>query len=58
MSVRDADTRDLVDELTRRGAMPPCPCGKWKTYVGAWDRDGVTLRCSGCLKAIAKCTCR
>ena len=57
MSARDLTTKELVDELTRRGAMPRCRCGKWKTYVGVWDTDGNTVRCHGCLKAIAKCTC-
>ena len=40
------DTRTLVDELTRRGAMPRCGCGKWRTYLGAYDQDGYTLRCA------------
>lgn len=37
-----------------------CPTcrGKWKTYIGAYDADGLTLRCHGCLRAVAKCTCR
>ena len=56
--LREADTAALVAELTRRGALPPCPCGKWSTYVGSYDADGHTLRCHGCLRAIAKCTCR
>lgn len=53
----DVETRDLVDELTRRGAMPRCNCGKWGTYLGAYDSDGYALRCAGCLRAIARCTC-
>lgn len=58
MSDLDGKTTDeLVDELSRRGALPRCPCGRWRTYVGAYDRDGYTLRCHGCLKAIARCTC-
>jgi len=56
VDLRTADTRDLVDELTRRGAMPRCRCGKYQTYLGAYDHDGYTLRCAGCLKAIARCT--
>lgn len=51
-------TKDLADELARRLAMPLCRCQRWKTYVGAYDGDGYTLRCGGCLRAIAKCTCR
>lgn len=50
-------TEELVDELSRRGALPRCPCGRWQAYVGAYDRDGYTLRRHGCLKAIARCTC-
>jgi len=54
----DKSTQELVDELSRRGDMPRCRCGRWQTYIGAWDADGKTLRCHGCLKAIAKCWCR
>lgn len=50
-------TAELLDELTARGVLPACQCGKWRTYFGAWDQDGYTLRCAGCLKAIAKCRC-
>lgn len=53
-----ATTEELVAELTRRGAMPRCRCQRWKTYLGAYDRDGYTLRCGGCRRAIARCTCR
>jgi hypothetical protein len=56
-NVAAATTDELIDELTRRQALPRCPCGKWRTYIGAYDRDGVTLRCHGCLRAIAHCTC-
>lgn len=49
-------TDDLVAELNRRGTLA-CPCGRWKTYMGAYDADGYTLRCAGCLRAITKCTC-
>lgn len=55
--LRAIDTQALVDELTRRGAMPRCKCGKWETYVGAYDHDGCALRCHGCLLAVARCTC-
>lgn len=34
-----------------------CRCGKWKTYLGSYDKDGYTIRCSGCLRAIWKCGC-
>ncbi|WP_282686315.1 MULTISPECIES: hypothetical protein [unclassified Streptomyces] len=37
--------------------MPRCRCGKWQTYMGAWDSDGYTIRCHGCLRAIWRCTC-
>lgn len=53
----DVDTEDLVQELTRRQALPPCPCGRRQTYMGAYDRDGYTLRCHGCRRAIGRCTC-
>lgn len=56
--IRDASTAELVAELASRGALPRCPCGKWQTYVGSYDADGHTLRCHGCLRAIARCTCR
>lgn len=51
-------TQDLAAELQRRGAMPRCTCGKWATYLGAYDSDGLTIRCHGCLRAIARCSCR
>ena len=58
MSRLDAVTdAELVAELSRRGALPRCPCGKWQTYVGAYDSDGKTLRCHGCRRAIARCLC-
>jgi hypothetical protein len=57
-SAAHLSTDELVKELTRRGALPRCPCGKWQTYIGSYDRDGETLRCHGCLRAIARCTCR
>lgn len=57
MSAEDLTTQELVDELTRRGDMPRCRCGRWRTYIGAYDADGKTLRCAGCLRAIAKCRC-
>ena len=55
---RDASTEELVDELSRRGALPRCKCGRWRTYMGIYDRDGYTLRCHGCLRAVESCTCR
>jgi len=57
MSGRDLTTEELVRELSRRGAMPRCRCGKWQTYIGVWDRRGNTLRCHGCLRAIDECRC-
>lgn len=53
----NATDDELARELTRRGALPRCPCGRWQTYIGVWDSDGRTVRCRGCLKAIARCTC-
>lgn len=52
-----ASTEELAAELSRRAALPRCPCGRWQTYLGTYDRDGYTLRCHGCLRAIARCTC-
>lgn len=57
MNIKDMLTDDLVRELTRRGALPACKCGKWRTYVGSYDADGYTVRCHGCLRAIARCSC-
>lgn len=57
MDIKEATTQELLAELKRRAALPACPCGRWQTYLGAWDSDGYTWRCHGCLKAIAKCTC-
>ena len=58
MSLEHVRTEELVSELTRRSALPRCRCGKWQTYFGSYDADGYTLRCHGCLRAIARCTCR
>lgn len=61
MSARDLSDGELIAELARRGkvaAPARCPCGKWSAYVGAYDADGLTLRCHGCLRAVGKCTCR
>lgn len=57
MGLGAVSTDALVDELTRRSALPRCRCGKWSTYIGAYDRDGRTLRCHGCLRSIARCRC-
>ena len=38
------------------GMCPTCH-GKWQTYLGTYDSDGYTLRCSGCVRAVARCTC-
>lgn len=49
-------TEELVAELNKRQVLR-CSCGKWPTYMGNWDQDGFALRCRGCLKIPAKCTC-
>jgi hypothetical protein len=49
---------ELLAEVARRGLSPRCRCGRWQTYLGAYDRDGMTWRCHGCLRAIDKCRCR
>lgn len=56
-SLSNLTTDELVKELTSRGILPQCKCRKWQTYIGAYDEDGRTLRCHGCLKSISKCTC-
>jgi hypothetical protein len=53
----DVTTDELARELARRKALPRCSCGRWQTYLGSYDSDGYTLRCYGCLKAIARCRC-
>lgn len=55
--IRTATNEELAAELSRRGAMPGCKCKKWQTYMGAYDHDGYTLRCHGCLRAVGKCRC-
>lgn len=50
-------TEALAAELARRNALR-CSCRKWHTYMGVYDSDGYTLRCYGCLRAVAKCSCR
>ena len=56
-ALKSAPTAELLAELQTRDAMPRCRCRKWSTYVGAYDADGNTLRCHGCLRAVARCTC-
>lgn len=55
--LENVSTDELQKELLRRGAAIRCPCGKWGAYVGNWDGDGYTLRCHGCLRAVAMCRC-
>jgi hypothetical protein len=54
----DMTDDELLAEVGRRGLSPRCRCGRWQTYLGAYDRDGMTWRCHGCLRAIDKCRCR
>lgn len=54
----DASDDELLAELARRNQSFRCTCGKWRAYMGAYDSDGYTLRCHGCLRAVGKCTCR
>lgn len=58
VDLSQATTEELAAELARRSAMPRCRCQRWQTYIGAYDADGYTLRCYGCLRAVAKCWCR
>ena len=53
----DKTTAELAAELQRRQALPRCFCRRWQTYLGGYDSDGYTLRCFGCLRAIARCRC-
>ena len=47
------------DTCTCGQPKPACPtCRKWQTYTGIYDGDGNTLRCHGCKRAVARCTCR
>lgn len=55
--IADFSDQELVAELTKRGSLPRCRCGKWLTYLGAYDSDGYTLRCHGCLRSILWCAC-
>jgi hypothetical protein len=48
---------ELIAEVSRRGLSPRCRCGGWRTYLGAYDQDGMTWRRHGCLRAIDKCRC-
>ena len=51
-------TDELLRELQRRNVpLAGCRCGKWRAYLGNYDRDGFTLRCFGCKRAVEKCTC-
>lgn len=58
MSAEELTDEELMAELERRGKNPRCTCQSWQTYLGAYDMDGYTWRCHGCLKVIAKCTCQ
>lgn len=56
-TLEDATDEQLIKELSRRGKNPRCQCQRWQTYLGAYDHDGYTWRCRGCLRAVAKCRC-
>ncbi len=59
--VTEMTHEELQTEVLRlRKAVPErCPtCRRWAVYTGAYDEDGYTLRCHGCLRSIGKCTCR
>jgi len=55
----EVSTEDLMAEVAERQVLGRCPTcrAKWPLYVGAWDRYGQTIRCRGCLKIPAECTC-
>lgn len=48
--------RRLVD-MVEVASEPGGGTDRGKTYIGIFDTDGYTLRCHGCLRAIARCTC-
>ena len=48
---------ELEAELERRRGAERCRCRKWTTYMGAYDKDGYTRRCHGCLRSVGNCTC-
>lgn len=58
MSLRDYSDDELNAEVVRRASMACPTCRKWQAYIGVYDSDGNTLRCHGCLRAVARCTCR
>lgn len=35
-----------------------CICGRWRLYLGVWDRHGYTVRCYGCRRVPGECWCR
>lgn len=51
--------RELLYAVAKEvlAVMPRCRCGKWGTYLGNYDQNGYTIRCSGCLRAIWECRC-
>lgn len=50
---------EILAEVARRGLLGRCgTCRRRKLYLGRWDSDGHTLRCSGCRRTPARCTCR
>jgi hypothetical protein len=57
VAARELTDDELALELGRRGKNPQCTCQRWQTYLGAYDSDGQTWRCRGCLRSIQKCTC-
>lgn len=57
MDLSQVPLDELEVELVRRRGRERCMCGKWTAYMGAYDSDGYTLRCHGCLRAVGRCTC-
>jgi hypothetical protein len=52
-------TADLLTELSHRGEMPWCACGRWRTYFSTHDSATVgALRCFGCKQPSELCRCR
>lgn len=51
---------ELLAEAVRRGLLGRCTgCRRrWPLRLCRWDSDGYALRCAGCLRIPARCTCR
>ena len=54
----DLTDDELLAEVHRWSLLGRCPnCKRWRTYIGVYDNDGRTIRCTGCRRAVARCFC-